>query len=170
MSTIDLTTILGNISQSLLAVESLAAGLGYMVGILFVMSGVVKLTKVHKHSREKASTPVVYILGGTALIYLPSTLQIFTNTVFGQTNILQYTTYSAYSVYDAIRIMVQVSGVIWFVRGIVLLVHASEPGQQHGKKGMMFVLAGIIAVNFDYTVNAANTLFAHALSLSTKIF
>ncbi len=170
MSIIDLTTILGNISQSFIPLESLAIGLGYMLGVLFVITGLFKLTKVHGRSREKASGPIVCILGGTALIYMPSTMQQLTSTLFGTSSILQYTTYQAYSVYGSVRILMQAMGIIWFVRGAVLLVNAGEPGKQHGMKGLMFVMAGILSVNFDYTVGGINKILLYCIGLTMKVF
>ncbi len=170
MSTIDLTTILGNISQSFIPLESLAIGLGYMLGVGFVIAGLYKLTKVHGRSREKASGPIVCILGGAALIYMPSTMQVLTSTFFGTSSILQYTTYQGYSVYDSIRIVMQAMGIIWFVRGATLLVHAAEPGKQHGMKGLLFVCAGIFSVNFDYTVSTINLIVTYCIGLTMKVF
>ena len=169
MSSIDLTTILGNISLSLISVRSLALGAGYLLGLLFVISGLIKLTKVNKHSQERASVGLAYIVGGTVLLYLPSSYQVLSNTFFGSSSILQYTQYNTFDIYDSMRILIQTAVLIWFVRGSLLLVRASEPGKQEGIKGLLFVIFGVFAVNFNFTVDALNGMFAYFMKMTSSV-
>ncbi len=170
MSIIDLTTILGNLAQSLLSIERLVEGLGYMLGIGFVISGLVRLTKINKYSHDGPSAPLANILGGAVLIFLPSAANVMSNTFFGTSNILAYANYSRFNFYDSMGVLIQTAGIIWFVRGAVLLVHASEPGKQKGFKGFLFVIAGVFAMNFALTVSALNTLFAYFIGITGKFF
>ena len=170
MSAIDFTSILNNISQSLRPVEALVAGVAYVFGILFVISGCFKLTKIRGVSREGTATALACILGGVALIYLPSSITVLSTTFFGTSNILQYTSYNTYSIYGSVKLLIQTSGLIWFVRGCVLLIHAAEPGKQHGMKGVLFVIAGILSMNLDYTVYTFDALATYLIGLTTKIF
>lgn len=169
MSSIDLTTILGNLSRSLLFVEVLLLQLGQLLGIALVISGLIKLTKINKHSHEGASTPIAYIFGGAALFYLPYSTEVISNTLFGKSSILQYTDFSTFNIYDSIQILVQTAGLVWFVRGCVLLVHAAEPGKQKGLKGLLFVIAGVLALNFNFTVGSINAMFAYFMGVIGKI-
>jgi hypothetical protein len=50
-------------------------------------------------------------------------------------------------------ILVQTAGLIWFVRGCIMVVHASEPGEQHGLRGFFFIVTGIFAMNFVLTMS-----------------
>lgn len=168
MSTIDLTGILYNVSQSFYEVERMTMALGYVLGIMFVVSGLFRLTKLGRQSRETPSTPLSFILGGAFLIYLPSSMDVLTNTLFGSSNILQYQAKNIIDVYGSVKILVQASGLIWFVRGTVLMIHASAPGQQHGKKGLLFVVAGIMAVNFDFTVSTVNHIFQSLITMGLQ--
>lgn len=170
MNSIDLTAILSNIAHSLLSIERLVEGFGFMLGVAFVISGLIKLTKINKYSKEGLSVPLASIVGGAVLIYLPSSVHVLSNTFFGSSNILSYTNYSGFNVYDSMGILLQTAGVIWFVRGGVLLVHASEPGKQEGFKGMLFVLAGVLSMNFSFTTNALNTMFSYFISMTGKVF
>lgn len=169
MNSIDLTTILGNISLSLVSVRSLALALGYLLGIVFVVIGLMKFTKLRKHSEELPSTAFVYVFSGAVLLYLPSSFAVLSNTFFGSTSILQYTPQKTFTVYDSMRIILQTIGVIWFVRGVVVLVQASQPGKQEGVKGLFFVIGGILAVNFDFTVEAFNGMVSYFISMMSKI-
>lgn len=169
MSSADLTTILGNIGLSLLPVQTLVSGLGYMGGIMCVISGLVRLKKVNKQSREGMSVPLAFIFGGAALIYLPSSLGVLSTTLFGTNSVIQYKEYSPYNLYSSIRVMIQTAGLVWFVMGTKLLMYAAEPGKQHGPKGFMFVVAGVLCMNFDYTVESVNLMFEYFISLTMKV-
>lgn len=162
---IDLTTMLYNLSQSLIHVESLVIGFGYLLGIALMVSGLQKFTLLGKNSREKAHVPLAYIVGGAALVFLPSSLGALSNTLFGTSSALQYTEYVPYNTRNSVKIIIQTSGLIWFVRGTVLIVHAAEPGEQHGNKGLFFVFASICAMNFDYTVAWTGKIIQYFMNL-----
>lgn len=157
MNTADLITMLSNLSRSLLPVESLLGGISYLLGIGFFMTGIFKLKKMaesgsHSSSNEHAFVPLAYLVGASALFFLPTAMTTLSNTFFGSGNVLQYSTYNSYNIINSIKFLVKVAGIIWFIRGCVLLVHSSEPGVQHGPKGLTFLIAGIIAINLDNTI------------------
>ncbi|MDP1602061.1 MAG: type IV secretion protein IcmC [Legionella sp.] len=165
----DLIAMLGNLSQSFFSIQHIVSGLAYLLGVLFFMKAIQKFHKIgdkksHSPSQEKMFVPAAYLLAGTALVFLPSMLGVLSNTVFGAGNVLQYATYTPYSVYGAMGIIIRTAGVIWFIRGCVLLAHASEPGVQEGPKGVMFLIAGIFSMNFDSTVAYLNWAVAQLLS------
>jgi hypothetical protein len=170
----DLVAMIGNLSRSLSSVDTLISGLGYLIGILFMITATLKLKKIgdaraSSSSHEKMFVPVAYFVGGTALIFLPSMLGIVSNTTFGMGNILEYIPYNPYSIYNSMGILIQTAGLIWFVRGCVLLVHGSEPGVQEGPKGLAFVAGGILAMNFEYTLAAVNYVVSHLLDLTGMV-
>lgn len=170
MSSIDLTTILGNLSLSLLSVEDLVLKIGRAAGVLLVISGLIKFTKIDKYSHEGVSAPLAYIFGGTVLYYLPDSSHTISNTLFGHGTVLQYTDYNSFNIYDSIRILVQTGGLIWFVRGCILLVHSAEPGKQEGLKGMLFVIAGVLALNFNSTAASLNAMFTYFIGITGRVF
>ncbi|CAM2893005.1 hypothetical protein [Legionella worsleiensis] len=174
MTTIDLITILGNFSQSLYPVQRLITGAAYLLGILFVMKAIGKFKKIGDHraqssSQEKMYTPLMYLVFGAALIYIPSVIQAMANTAFGVGNILTYSPPPTPNIYNSIGIIIRTAGVIWFVRGCVLVAHASEPGTQHGPKGLVFIIAGIFAINFDNTIAAVNDLLGKFVSWTLAV-
>ena len=117
-------------------------------------------------SGEGLFGPVAFFLGGAALIFLPSMLGALSTTAFGNSNILQYIQFDPFSVYNSMGIIIQTAGLIWFVRGCVLLVYSSEPGEEHGPKGLVFIVAGVFAMNFAGTVGVLNYLVSHLFSLT----
>jgi hypothetical protein len=167
----DLVAMLGNLSRSLSSFDTLLTGLGYLIGIVFMITAMSKFRKIgdaraSSGSQEKLFIPVAYFFGGAALIFLPSMLTTLSDTVFGSSNVLQYIQYNPYSVYNSMGIVVQTAGLIWFIRGCVLLVHGSEPGVQEGPKGLAFVAGGILAMN---TMSALNYIVSHLLDLTGMV-
>ncbi len=161
MNTVDFITILGNISQSLYPVQRLISGGAYLLGILFVMKALGKIKKIGDHraqssSQEKMFTPLMYLAFGAALIYLPTTMHTMANTAFGVGNVLTYSPPPKPDIYSSMGLIIRTAGVVWFIRGCVLVAHASEPGTQEGPKGLLFIIAGILAMNFDNTIGMVN--------------
>ena len=66
-------------------------------------------------------------------------------------------------------LIIRTAGIIWFIRGSVLVAQASEPGGQHGMKGLVFIIAGILAMNFDNTIAMLNTLLSRVMDWFSKI-
>lgn len=171
----DIVAMIGNLSQSLLPFQALIAGLGYLIGILFMITAIGKLRVIGNArargggSHEKMFIPLAYLIGGTALIFLPSAITVLSRTAFGSGNILQYASYNPYNIYNTMRIVIRVAGIIWFVRGSVLLVHASEPGVQHGPKGLAFLLAGVLAINFEETTAFVNYMITKLINLTQSM-
>lgn len=166
MNSEDLTLMLGNLSQSLLSVQRLITGFAYLLGMVFIFISLQKLKKVANFhpmspSQEKIFVPMAYMLFGAALLFLPSAIKIMANSAFGVGNVLSYASYKPYNVLDSMGIIIVTMGIVWFIRGCVLLAHASQPGVQEGPKGLMFVCAGVLAINFDNTVAMINTLMRH---------
>lgn len=168
MNSTDLVTLLGNLSQSLFPVQQLISGFAYVAGIAFFLGALFKLHKIgdaksQSSSHEKMLVPIVYMLIGAALVYLPSAVTILANTTFGPDNVLSYGKYNRYDVYSNMGVLIQTAGLLWFVRGSILITQATHPGaKKEGAKGLAFIFAGVIAMNFDNTVAVINTLFDYA--------
>jgi hypothetical protein len=172
MNSTDLVAMIGNLSRSMFPIQYLITGFAYLLGILFFIAGLKKLKKMGAaggRSHEKMFIPIAYFFGGAALFFLPTMIKVASNTAFGAGNILRYTNFNSYDIYSAMGIIIQTVGIIWFIRGCVLLVHASEPGVQHGPKGLAFLCAGILAMNFENTAYYLNTVMDKLISLTLTI-
>ena len=157
------------------AVERLVTGGAYLIGILFVFKAISTL-KSYGESKSAMSgggsmkEPLMYVVSGAMLLYLPTAFKIFMQTSFGYENVLQYAPInssndafstlfgSGSSVGEPLSIIIQVIGVIAFVRGWILIARASGQGQQPGGtgKGMMHVCGGILAMNIVGTLEMIN--------------
>lgn len=159
--------MLGNVSQALFPVQRLITGFAYLLGIIFFMSALRRFKAVgQRGSHDSGFVPTMYLLFGAGLLYLPSTMSALANTAFGAGNVLTYYQYNQANIYSVIGIFVRVGGLIWFVRGCVLLAHASEPGVQEGPKGLLFLIAGVLSLNFDTTVAMINTVITQIVAWS----
>lgn len=170
----DIVKMIGNLSQSLSPVQDLIAGFGYLLSFVFFWHAISKLKKIGDSrarggSQEKMFIPIAYMIAATALAFLPSTLTALSKTAFGTDSILQYAQYDPYNVYNAMKMLIQTAGLIWFVRGSVLLAHASEPGVQEGPKGFVFLISGILAMNIEGTTSALQDALDYLMHLSSSI-
>lgn len=163
----DLLTMLGNVSQALFPVQRLITGFAYLLGIIFFMSALRRFKAVgQRGSHASGFVPTMYLLFGAGLLYLPSTMSALANTAFGVGNVLTYYQYNQANIYSVLGVFVRVGGLIWFVRGCVLLAHASEPGVQEGPKGLLFLIAGVLSLNFDTTIAMINTVITQIVAWS----
>lgn len=174
MNGTDLVTILGNISQSLYPLQRFITGGAYLLGILFFLTAIAKLRKIadrraQSSSSEKMFTPMMYLFFGAILLYLPTALDVMANTAFGVGNVLTYTDYNRRNIYSIMGLLVRTAGVLWFVRGCVLVAHAGEPGTQEGPKGLVFIFAGILAMNFDNTISMTSTVLGYLINWTLAV-
>lgn len=170
MNTTDLITILGNISQSLYPVQELVSGFAYLLGIAMIITALKKLRQMGSSGGgEKMMAPTAWLIGGVMLLFLPSSMKVFSGTVFGPDNILSYGHYNQYDIHHIISLFIKTAGVIWFIRGTVLLVHSSQPGTKFGGKGLLFIIAGILAMNFEATGSILNHLMDYISTATTFV-
>lgn len=174
MNIIDLTTMLGNISQSLIPLQRLIAGGAYLLGAVFLFTAIEKFKKIGDKrsggtSQEKIYVPMIHLAMGAVLIYLPSAIQTMANTTFGAGNVISYSTYSSVDIYQTMRTLIRTAGLIWFVRGCVLVVHSSDAGNKDGAKGLLFLITGVLAINFDNTVSMVNSMLSGLINWTISV-
>lgn len=164
--------IFKNLGPSLIKVEYLLTSVAYLVGIALVFKGVMALKQVGEHKSQMSQhhtlkEPIWLIFSGAMLLYLPTGLNIMLQTVFGSTSILSYDQVaSSNQVMDSLKmfgsnlfLLVQVIGLIAFIRGWILLAKSgSQGGHQQGSfgKGIMHIIGGTFAINIVETLNVIN--------------
>jgi hypothetical protein len=170
MSTPDLITILGNLSQSLVPVEKLITGSAYVLGIFLVFSGLTRLKQLSEsHGREKMFHAVGFFVAGALLIFIPSTIKVIANSTFGTGNVLEYVQFNRLNFFTVMGVIIQVVGLFWAVRGAIMIITASQPGKQEGMRGVMFLVAGILAIHFDNTVAVLNAFLSKFTSFTIHV-
>ena len=152
---IDLVSMFINLSQSLPSVQAMVSGLGYMVGICLFIVGFMRLSEAAgQGGKESHMAAIAYFAAGALLVYLPSSISALSNTFFGEDNILAYDQQTSDALYVALKSLIETTGMIWFVRGCVLLLRMGKPGIKDGSRGLFYIGAGILAMNIDNTVYA----------------
>jgi intracellular multiplication protein IcmC len=173
------TDILANIANNLLPVEKLLTGAAYLIGISFAFKAIYSLksygeSKTMMSSHTSMKEPLVYLFVGVLFIYIPTAFEVFMYTTFGQTSPMQYAPINSNNsaldtlfgpdstVGKPLTIIIQVIGLVAFIRGWVLIARSASQGQPPGGtgKGMVHVFGGILAMNIVQTlVIINNTLY-----------
>jgi intracellular multiplication protein IcmC len=167
--------ILTNIANSLAPVERLITGGAYLMGCAFIFKAIYSLkiygeAKTMMSSNTSLKEPLSYLLVGAVFIYFPTAFEMLLQTSFGYSNVLQYAPVnssnqaidtlfgSGSAVGRPLSLIIQVIGLIAFVRGWVLIARSASQGQQPGGtgKGLMHVFGGILAINIVGTLNMIN--------------
>ena len=156
----DLTIILDNLMKQSVAIFDLLIAFCYLAGAGFVTKGVYEF-KVYGEQRTSMSqqttirTPVTHILVGLAFLYSPSMISILGQSIMGQpTVILAYydPAYSAASgtwaeVETAVVTLLQICGLVAFIRGFFMLSHTQTSPNGGMGKGLTHVFAGLLLLN-----------------------
>ncbi len=167
--------ILNNLANNLLPVERLVTGAAYLIGLAFAFKAIYTLksygeSKSMMSSNTTIKEPIIYLIVAAIFIYFPTGLAVMLQTTFGSSSILQYAPVnsknpslntlfgSGSAVGRPLAIIIQVIGVIAFIRGWILIARATTQGQSPGGvgKGLMHVFGGILAMNIVATVEIIN--------------
>ena len=168
--------VLHNLAQDLLSVEKTLTGASYLMGLAFAMKAMFTL-KSHGEQRSSMGASSLkeaglYMLVSAMLLYYPTAFEVIMNSTFGYSNVLAYAPLNTTSpilgnlfgadssVGQSLTIIIQVIGLIAFIRGWVMIARSSAQGQ-HGNigKGFMHIFGGVLAMNIIGTLEVMqNTL------------
>ncbi|HSW69642.1 MAG TPA: hypothetical protein VLI69_05790 [Gammaproteobacteria bacterium] len=152
-----IATMLVNFSEAVPNLMRLVTALAYVMGFFFIIKGVMDL----KHFGESRSMmsqehslfkPLMMILVGSLLLYLPSSVITGMNTFWTEPNPYGYLSSSGESNWtdltDAAFMVVQLVGTIAFIKGLVMLTKVSGHGQPDTfSKAMAHIIAGVLCIN-----------------------
>lgn len=176
--------VMTNLSSSLLSIEDLVTGTAYLIGMVYIVKALHGL-KVFGESRTMMSSsqsikdPLIHLFVGAMLIYFPTGFEIMMNSTFGYSTVLAYAPINSGNpllsalfgedsqVGYTLALIIQVVGVVAFVRGWVLIARSASQGQPPGGtgKGLMHVFGGVMAMNIIGTLEVLeNTLYGVSYS------
>lgn len=167
--------ILNNIANNLAPIQRLITGAAYLIGCAFLFKAIYSL-KVYGEARTMMSSnasikePMAYLFVGTLFIYFPTAVEIFLQTTFQSQTIWQYApisggnaTLNSYfgsgsAIGKPLTMIIQVVGLVAFIRGWVLIARSASQGQPPGGtgKGFVHVFGGILALNIVQTLYIIN--------------
>jgi hypothetical protein len=187
----DLQQVLTRLSNVIVPLTSLVLVFSYIAGITFIFKGIVLFKKFGTTGMSQAqpgefSGPLMKIIIGAILIYLPTSTDILMNSLFttgtsifssgsvaslsdytalgAGSSLLSYGTGDSLSatwqsLADTLVLYIQFLGLISFLKGWFIMSHSTGQGAQPGSfsKGLTHIIGGIIALNFVGVVNIINT-------------
>lgn len=154
----DLQTMLINLSSTYPNLWRMATAIAYVMGFSFAMGAIYKL-KVYGEARTMMSShaslkgPIVYLVVAAALIFSPAAYQTLLLTTFGDPNTTPLSWGGSIKGWsqagtEAMLGLIQVVGVIAFIRGWVLMARTAEQAQPGTfGKAMTHIIGGLLAIN-----------------------
>lgn len=175
-SNFSLDTALTNLASSFTSLKTMLVALAFVIGAMLVVRGLMMYKVFGTQTMASATKgefagPLVFILVGAVLMYLPSTYNTSLTTIFGLNNIAPVSQLISYAsvtkteqwqqLSEVIVDYIYLIGLIAFIRGFVILSKMGHSGAQPGSigKGLIHVVGGILLINIVATVNILATTF-----------
>lgn len=161
ISTLSAQDMLVNIAHQVPSIMKMVTAIAYVFGMALIFQGLLKL----KHAGESRTMmshehslmgPIVLILVGTMLLYIPTAVQVGTSTFWATPNPYGYDVKLNDQWMQFINdcfLIIQLVGTIAFIRGLVMLSHLAErSGQGVFGKGLTHIIGGIFCINIYQVV------------------
>jgi intracellular multiplication protein IcmC len=177
----NLGTMLFNLQQSLGGIWTMLMASCWMLGVITFTLGMLKLKKfgqmtVFMSTHAEIVGPIVRIIIGTLLLYTPFSINIVLSSLWGQGagqlgepgqegtmqgyKMIAESDTSAQALMFPVFSMVQVIGLVAFIRGMMKMTKVGEQGTQGNiQSGLMLVFGGVMAINIVATTNAVRATF-----------
>ena len=160
---VDLNSMLSALKDNAEPIIKFTMATAYVIGFWFIVSAIADIKKVGQSISSQqqmgVSGPVVKMVIGALLLYLPSTIDVGIVTFWGSegSNVVSYVADSGdlfAPIKEGAVAIVRVIGYISLVRGLVILSKSVEQGTQQGtfSKGITHVIGGILAINVVGTI------------------
>lgn len=167
----DLTQILFNLQKHLNPIWAFLIALCWVLGVCFMASGILKLKAygqqtVMMSSHASMGPAIAFLVIGAGLIYIPHLLDTLFVSVwdYGASDIKGYGAGdfgSFEEIMGPIIQVIQVIGLIAFMRGWILLLKLGHQGSPPGtlSKGLLHMMGGIMAINILGTFDVLKGTF-----------
>jgi intracellular multiplication protein IcmC len=160
----DVAQMLENLTASIPNFMRLITASAYVIGMYLIFKGVIGLRQFGE-SRSMMSAshelkgPLILLAVGTALLYLPSSVQAGLNTFWSNPNPYGYiaeTTDQWGTLIQDCFMVIQLIGTVAFIRGLLILTQLSGQGGQPGtlSKGITHIVGGALCINLYDFLNA----------------
>lgn len=180
----DIQDMLVNIQSILNPGLALMLAISFIIGVYFVLKGLLKLKSfamplTQMSQPGELSGPVIHILIGAVLIYIPTSTDVLSNTLFGSGVTSLFNASGAANVYNlgqassllsltsgvtlesqwatlinTVVYYMQFIGFLAFLRGWIILSHHEKGQPSETSKGIIHIVGGILAINFLPLVKA----------------
>jgi len=159
----DIGDMLINLSQSYAGIWRLITSFSYVAGFIMFFRAIYNLKiygelRTMMPSQASVKLPVTYMIVAAALLWLPSAVNVMMESTFGYTGPRQLLSHIAVDsirgeqILRAVLGMVQIVGLIAFIRGWMILSQGAQQGSpQSFGKAITHMIGGIFALNIDGT-------------------
>lgn len=188
----DMPTILRNLRRIINPLTVLMLVVSFVCGVFFILKALIMFRKFGTTAQMGAQGgevggPILYLIVGAILLYLPTSTNILMNSLFGSTQsifgggginyqqlgtgqtLLGYTGSSTLErqwadLANTLVLFIQLLGFLSFLRGWLIISKLGKPGgggEQGGfAKGLTHLIGGIVAINFVGVMQIIkNTIF-----------
>lgn len=155
-SSLDIQQMIINLANTMPSLLKMFTAAAYLMGFFMVLKGVYKLKEYGESRTMMASQtniwgPTITLITGSMLIYFVSSYEVGLQTIFLTSSPISYPSggSSTDQLVSAVVTIMQVVGVIAFIRGLLLINSAGGHGAQPGSlgKGLTFIIGGLLAIN-----------------------
>lgn len=163
----DLQNVVRNISIQIDPIKNFLMVLSYVIGVGMCVVAIMKLKKygtktAFMHVEMTLLGPFLQFFVGVGLFYLPTFITSLNQTVWQDvSNVdisLGYETESSANYIAPILGIIQIIGIIAFLRGWVQISRATNAGNQPGvvSKALTFIIGGLLAINIQLVICTFN--------------
>lgn len=144
----------------------------FLVGFMLVYRGILEMKqygemRTMNSSQARMKPMIMYLAIGAALIFYPTMINTSLNTVFGNNNILRYSSQGGSSnpigtnLLETVVLVLRVIGYIAFFRGWMILSQLASQQAQQGTVGraLSHLFGGIFLVNVIQTWEIIVSIF-----------
>ncbi len=156
ITSLNAQNVLQNIATQIPMLMQLLTAIAYVMGMYFVFAALIKF-KHYGESRTMMSqehnlaTPMIMILVGAALLYLPESVNVGMSTFWSNPNPYGYVQQQDQwaTFLNDCYLIIQFIGTLAFIRGLVILSHLGghHGGQGNFGRGLTHIIGGILCIN-----------------------
>jgi uncharacterized membrane protein HdeD (DUF308 family) len=159
LGNVSVATMITNFAASIPNLMSLTTAVAYVLGMYFVINGVLLLKKYGEQRTQMSSDnslkgPLIFIAVGAGLLYLPTSVQQGFTTFWTNPSPYAYQTSDMGPFSDFINacfLIVQLIGTIYFIKGLAMMTHLNANSQQGFSRALTHIIGGIFCIDlYDF--------------------
>ncbi len=175
---VSIGSMIENIAATIPDLMQLTTAIAYILGFYMVIMGVIGLKKFGEartmmSSEASVKGPIVELLVGAALIYLPSSVSSGMTTFWTNPAPYAYMTTETdpwHQFYQACFLIIQLVGTIAFIRGLIIMsnaAHGHGRGEAGFGRGVAHMVGGIFCIDMYDFLHAVFTTLGISWSFGT---
>jgi intracellular multiplication protein IcmC len=148
-------SMLASIGAQMPNVMRMITAFSYVMGMWMIITSLMKFKKYGEQrtmmsGEHHLRDPLTYLVTGTLMLYLPTSIQVGMSTFFANPSPFGYDTDTdrVAQISNNAYMIVQIFGTMAFIRGLLILSKTGHGGQQNEtSKGLTHVIGGLFCIN-----------------------